>query len=104
MTLIEQHYFGHMAYWSLLLSTQGVWLEAHEHYQKRSFRNKTELLSAQGRHTLTIPLQKGKHQQQPIQEVKIAYHEPWQALHIKTLQTCYQSAPFYDHYRAEINT
>ncbi len=100
--LIEQQYFGHIAYWSLLLSTQDVLLEAHEHYQKRSFRNKTELLSAQGRHMLTIPLVKGKHQQQPIQEVKIANQEPWQAVHIKTLQTCYRSAPFYDHYQEEI--
>lgn len=102
ITLIDQHYFGNIAYWSLIQASTSILLEAHENYQKRSFRNKLELLSAQGKVYLTIPLQKGKHNQQPIKEVRIAYHEPWSTVHLRTIETCYSSAPFYAHYQSDI--
>lgn len=102
ITLAELHYFGNLAYWTSILASSEVILEGHEHYQKRSFRNKMEIASSTGVATLSIPLLKGKHQQQPIQEVSIAYHDPWPQRHVKTLETCYQGAPYYGHYRKEV--
>lgn len=48
--------------------------------------------------TLTVPLKKGKHESQSITEVRIAYHEPWQKIHMASIQTAYQSAPYFDYY------
>ncbi len=75
-----------------------VSIEVCENYQKRSFRNKIILAGAQGRTPFSIPLMKGKHQQQPIQEVQISYDEDWPRSFHRLLQTNYGSAPYFHHY------
>jgi hypothetical protein len=69
-------------------------MEAHENFQKRTWRNRTAILSPAEPLSLTVPLQKGKHQQQSIQEVLIAYDEPWLDNHIRSIQTAYGKTAF----------
>lgn len=71
-----------------------VWLEGNEHYQKRSWRNKTCISSPTNPLVLTVPLQKGKHQQMPIQQVTVAYEENWTSKHMHSLQTTYGKTAF----------
>lgn len=69
-----------------------------ENYQKRSFRNKFDILCANGRYTLSIPLQKGKNNQQNITEVKISNNDNWQKNHIETIKSAYGRSPYFEHY------
>jgi len=71
-----------------------IHMEAHENYQKRTWRNRTCILSPGDPLSLTVPLQKGKHQQQDIREVQIAYDEPWPEKHIRSLQTAFGNTAF----------
>jgi hypothetical protein len=80
-----------------------ILLERHEHYQKGSYRNRCYIGSTTGPQMLSIPLLKGKHQQLPITEVKIAYHTTWYAQHWHSIQTAYGSAPFFMHYSDQIH-
>lgn len=73
-------------------------IEAHENYQKRSFRNRIYLSGPQGTLCFTIPLAKGKNQQKPIQDVTISEEEDWQTSLIKHVQSFYGSAPYFDYY------
>lgn len=73
-----------------------ITIEAHEHYQKRTWRNKTAVLGPDAPHFLTVPLQKGKHQQMPVREVRIAYVEPWRKTHLNSLKTAYGKTAFFD--------
>lgn len=75
-----------------------VLLEGHENYQKRSYRNRYFIQSSRGVLGLSIPLKKGKHQQQPIREVSIAYDEDWSKQHRHTIQSAYGNSPFFEHY------
>lgn len=77
-------------------------IDAAEHYQKNSHRNRCYLASSQGKIMLSVPLQKGKHQQKPIKNVIISYAENWVALHLKTMLTNYHKAPFFDYLYPEI--
>ncbi|MBX2816306.1 MAG: WbqC family protein [Saprospiraceae bacterium] len=94
---IELPYLGAQS-WYALLRHHHVVFEACETYQKRSFRNRTLLVGASGKVMLSVPLQQGKHEQMPIRQVRIAYMEDWRRSHLRTIRTCYQSAPFFDHY------
>src|SRR5690606_24984805 len=96
--LVELHYLPCVRYMQLFFQYPGVFIEACENYQKGSYRNRTYLISPQGRQILTVPLLKGKHQHTPITEVRIAYHFPWYAQHWHAIQTGYGSAPFFIHY------
>lgn len=90
--------FPPVSYFSQFWQEDYLLLDVHENYQKRSLRNKYQILGANGATTLSIPLQKGKHQQQNIRDVKISYDQNWPRLHRETLRACYGSAAFFEHY------
>lgn len=77
-------------------------LEACEHYQKGSLRNRYHIAGPNGIQRLSIPLAKGKHQQTPIREVRIASDEAWQRQHWRSIRTAYGNAPFFEHYADEL--
>ena len=75
-----------------------VLLEANENYQKGSFRNKCLIGTAQGPLILSIPLRRGKHQSQDIQQVLISNEEDWQIQHWRSIKTAYSNTPYFEHY------
>lgn len=96
--LIELTYLPLVPYTALLGRSEEFCLEQCEHYQKGSYRNRTRIATANGVQELSIPLRRGKNEQQPIREVEIAYEEPWQKKHWRSIETAYRSAPYFDHY------
>jgi len=96
--LLSTAYLPSIAWCSAFWNAENVVLEAHEHYQKGSIRNRAHIAGPNGIQLLSIPLLKGKHQQTPIQEVRIANHEPWQRQHWRTIKTAYGNAPYFEHY------
>ncbi len=79
-----------------------ILIEYDETYQKNSLRNRCYLACSQGVQFLTVPLVKGKHQQMPIHQVRIAYDENWPIQHLRYLQTNYCKAPYFSHYIEEV--
>jgi len=51
---------------------------------------------------LSIPLEKGKNQQQGIRDVRISYVEPWQNKHWTAIQSAYGNAPYFEFYADSI--
>jgi len=98
MLLLETQYLPSIAWCSAIWQEKLVALDAAEHYQKGSLRNRCHIAGPNGPQRLSIPLIKGKHQQTPIREVRISYEEPWQRQHWRTIQTVYGNAPFFEHY------
>lgn len=96
--LLELQYWPPVQFFTKLLLYPEVHLEQMENYTKGSYRNRCLIASANGMLRLTVPLGKGKNEQQPIREVRIAYREPWQSLHWKSIQSAYQRSPFFEHY------
>ena len=78
-------------------------LEAHEHYQKRSFRNRIYVNGPQGITLFTIPLEKGKNEQMVITDVRIANNESWAPHLLKLIRSCYGSAPYFDYIFDELH-
>ena len=84
------------------LNTDKIRIEAHENYQKRSIRNKTTIMAANGPLKLSVPLVKGKTQTK-IKSVEISYDEPWPEYHLKTIKSAYGSSPFIEFYLDDIS-
>lgn len=70
--------------------------EAHENFQKRSWRNKSAILGPNQPIILSVPLLKGKHHQMPIQNVEISYDESWHKIHFRTIQSVYGKTAFFE--------
>jgi hypothetical protein len=83
-------YFAHWLHHSSFL------IEKHEHFQKRTWRNRTLILGTQKPISLTVPLRKGKNSQMLITDVEISYDENWSRIHIGSLQAAYGKTPFFN--------
>jgi hypothetical protein len=96
--ILEAQYFPPLEYFSKIILFSNISIEAHEHYQKGSYRNRCHIATSQGIQALSVPLKKGKNTQMPIRDVAIAYDIDWQRQHWQSLKTAYGSAPFWEHY------
>jgi len=96
--LSELHYLPCIDAFHHFKKADLVLVEACENYQKGSYRNRCHLLGANGVQRLSIPLAKGKNNQQPIQQVALTYHEPWHRQHWQSIQSAYGNSPFFAYY------
>ena len=95
--LIDLQYLPCLEYFSQLLKHDIIYLEAHENFQKQSYRNRCTILTANKIDTLTVPVLKGN-SKTLITEVEIDYAQPWQKIHWKTIQSAYGKAPYYEYF------
>ena len=102
MTLLSLCYLPPVSWCAAAWSSGDVMIEACENYQKGSLRNRCYIAGPNGIQRLSIPLEKGKHQQTPIREVRIACDESWQRQHWRSIRTAYGNAPFFEHYAGDL--
>jgi hypothetical protein len=99
--ILPVSYFPSVAYLSVI-NRYSTTIELHEHYQRRSMRNKTTIISANGTLDLIVPLKKGKTKSK-VKDVRIAYDEDWITNHIRSIQTAYGTAPYFDFYYEDVS-
>lgn len=99
--LIDLHYFPCLDVMQGMARADEVWLEAHENYQKQSYRNRCYVLTANGVDYLTVPVLNGT-RKQPIREVRIDYSQKWIDRHLRCLQSAYAKAPYFEYLMPEI--
>ena len=100
--IIETHVFPNIQYFTLILKHKGLTLEANENYQKRSYRNRYCIGSQKGILNLSIPLSKGKNEQQSIRDVIISSDHNWQSQHWNSICSSYGKSPYFIYYKDEI--
>ena len=95
--LIDLHYLPSLEYFTCLLPYHTIILEAHEHYQKQSYRNRCYILTAQKVGRLTIPVLSGK-QKIKYRDIKVDYRQKWYNVHWRTLCVAYSKAPYFPYF------
>ena len=98
MILLSTAYFPNIQYFSKLENCNEVLIEQHENYIKKSYRNRCEILAANGKLALSVPIEKSTAEKIKITDVKIDYSENWQKNHLKALESAYALSPFYEFY------
>jgi len=100
--LIESHFFPSTSVIKTMVNADVVYLELHENYQKRSYRNKCKIQGPNGTATISVPLSKGKNDKMVITDVGISYDTHWDSIFLKTLQSNYGKSPYLIFYIDEI--
>jgi hypothetical protein len=77
-------------------------LEAHEHFPKQTYRNRTKISSPNGSLDLYIPVIKGSKVHTVIKNVKISYDFKWQRLHWLSIQNSYRNSAYFEYYEEEL--
>jgi hypothetical protein len=98
MILVESQCCPPISLFQWIIEHDTILIEQHENYQKRSYRNRFYINGPQGKLLFSIPLCKGKNEQQNIKAVEISYQDSWDIQLSKIVQTNYGSAPYFDFY------
>jgi len=99
--LIDLQYLPCLDYLTGIQQFGRVRIEAQEHYQKQSYRNRCYVRTAAKIESLTVPVLRGTHHL-PIRDLRIDTGQRWQLQHWRTLTAAYARSPFFEYYAAEL--
>ena len=90
---------GYMAY---MLRYRKIGIEYCESYVKQSYRNRAEIMTANGRLKLSVPVEKRAGSHTMTKEIGISYAEPWNVRHWRAIESAYRAAPYFLYYKDRI--
>lgn len=93
--LLSSSYLPPVNWFKAVISNEIVFIEKHEHFQKQSYRNRCEILSANGKLNLSIPLLK-QGNKELITDKRISYSENWQQNHWRAITSAYKNSPYFE--------
>lgn len=99
--LLETAYWPNLHYFYYLLNFDQPVIEQHESYHKQSFRNRTQILTANGILDLSIPV-KNAGRQCVTKDVEISYTENWHLKHWRAIASAYGNSPYFEFFEEEI--
>lgn len=94
-------YAGNIQYYSLFAHSKEVLLEKNAHYVKQTYRNRCQILTANGVMNLTIPVEKVSGEKMLDKDVKISPTD-WQRVHWTAIESAYNNSPFFLYYEDDI--
>lgn len=94
-------YSGNVQYYSILSHFSEVYLEQYSHYIKQTYRNRCQILTANGVMNLTIPVDKISGEKMLDKDVRIS-NTDWQRVHWGTIESAYNNSPFFLYYSDDI--
>ncbi len=100
--LLSTAYFPPIHYLKMIGKFADVLIEKHENYNKQSYRNRCNILSANGVLPLIVPVKRSRGKKTVISDIKPDNSYGWQRLHRISIESAYRSAPFYEFYIDDI--
>jgi len=100
--LTSTAYWPNLHYFYYVLNSDKFVIENFENYHKQSFRNRTQILSANGKLDLSIPVKK-INTKELIKNVEISYTENWQTNHWRAITSAYKNSPYFEYFEEEIH-
>ena len=96
-TVLPLAYLPSVEYFTHLVRG-GCVVDLGEHFVKRSERNRTRILAADGVMELTVHVRNANRPRQPMRDMRLDYSKRWQHQHWGALVASYKSSPYFDFY------
>ena len=93
LTVLSTAYFPPALWVAHAVQGHALLLEAHESFQKQSYRSRTEIAGPNGRQILSVPVDRSI---KKILTTPVSYGEPWVKNHLRSIETAYSNAPFFE--------
>lgn len=95
--LLSTAYLPNIQYFTKLIHAKEAIIDPYENYVKQSYRNRCDILSANGPLSLSIPIERSKGKF-TVKEAIIDYSQNWQIIHWRAIIAAYRSSPFFEYY------
>ena len=99
--LLSTTYFGPVQWYQKLHRYDLVQVECMENFQKQTYRNRCAIATTDGIQALTIPVTHDGNKTL-TQDIRISDHGNWRHLHWNSIQSAYNSSPFFEFYADDI--
>ena len=99
MIILPSTYLGSIEYFAHLAQHgEQCVIDIHEHYIKRSERNRAQIMTANGVMQLSVHVVNANRPRTAMHKVRIDYSKRWQHQHWVAILSAYRSSPFFEHY------
>ena len=99
--LLVTSYWPNLHYFFYVLNASIINIEQFDNYSKQSYRNRTQILSANGILNLSIPIKKNK-SEKAVNSIEISYKEDWQKNHWRAITSAYKNSPYFDFFEDDL--
>ena len=99
--LLVTSYWPNLHYFFYVLNASIINIEQFDNYSKQSYRNRTQILSANGVLNLSIPIKKNK-SEKVVNAIEISYKEDWQKNHWRAITSAYKNSPYFDFFEEDL--
>ena len=99
--LLVTSYWPNLHYFFYVLNASIIHIEQFDNYSKQSYRNRTQILSANGILNLSIPIKKNK-SEKVLNSIEISYKEDWQKNHWRAITSAYKNSPYFDFFEEDL--
>ena len=100
--LLSTAYFAPIPFYAVAVRSTEVYIEQFENYTKQTFRNRCDIMGANGSISLIVPVVKSRSPKILIKDIKISYDVDWQRNHWRTIFSAYGSSPYFDYLKDDI--
>ncbi|TXE12494.1 WbqC family protein [Algoriphagus aquimarinus] len=94
---VDLHYFPNLEFFAAIAEAEELVFFPEEIYQRQSFFNRTQIRLANKVGTLSVPIQ-GRRPRLSQEDIKIDNSQNWVNIHLRSIQSAYGKAPFYEYY------
>lgn len=98
----EPLYLAPISVYKNYVNAQHILFDTSKLYQKKTLKNRTYILGANGILRLSIPIIHENNEKQQFKNIKISYAEKWQKDHWNSIISAYRRSPFFEYYEDEI--
>jgi hypothetical protein len=95
-------YLAPVEYYSAMSKAEIVYFEHCDYYVKQTYRNRCHIAAANGVMALSIPVEKASSEKMLTRDVRISDHNDWQLNHWRSIESAYNSTPFFEYYKDDL--
>lgn len=95
-------YLPPISYFSKLYHYNQIGIEIYSNYTKQTYRNRCNIIGANGIMPISIPIIKPLQSKCPDKDIRISDHDNWQHLHWNAIVSAYGSTPFFEYYQDDL--
>ena len=99
--VVDLFYLPPLEFFVAIKKFDTILIEAHDNYQKQSYRNRAVVLLANKMELLSIPV-RGGNKKTKYKEVLMEEGQRWRNVHLRGIQSAYGKAPFFEYFYPEV--
>jgi len=100
--MLSTAYLAPVEYYSEMAKAEAVFIENCDFYEKQTYRNRCQIAAANGSMALSIPVEKSGQEKILTRDVRISQHNDWQLNHWRSIESAYNSTPFFEYYKDDL--